>query len=180
VCASTTGNVVTGLAIDSVGLSGSIPSELALLTDLISIEFARNDLSGEIPSTIWNMTQLQVINFGPNQLTGTISNDLANLNNLTSFILGSNYFSGSLPKEIRQLTSLKRFEILEMFDLTGPFPDASNLTNLGMSLSSINKFVSPLLFLTLPTRIVFSIWSRHHWNISNLSTHPYQIEYVAS
>jgi hypothetical protein len=49
-------------------------------------------------------------------------------------LLGSNHFSGALPKEIRQLTSLKRFEVSDMFLLTGPFPDASNLTNLGMPL----------------------------------------------
>jgi hypothetical protein len=137
VCDNSVGNVVTELSVESMRLSGSIPSELALLTHLVSIEFAGNNLGGKIPSALWSMTQLQVFHLGPNELTGTISSDLSKLHNLTSLVLGSNYFSGTLPKEIGQLTRLKHIEVSEMFELTGPFPDASNLTNLGMSLVAI-------------------------------------------
>jgi len=64
------------------GISGSIPEEIGLLTDLIAVDIDDNKLSGSLPASLYQLTNLEAIDLNSNALTGTISNDIGNLQKL--------------------------------------------------------------------------------------------------
>lgn len=125
-----------------IGATGTIPSELALLTKLLYVDFSTYSSSfrGTIPSELWSMDQLQVLNFGANSLTGTLSNDLKKLSDLRIFKVDQNLLSGTIPTEIGELTKLRILSLWENIDIGGAAPDLSALTNLGEGETS-NRFL---------------------------------------
>ena len=68
---------VTGLSLDSKGLSGEIPPELGSLSNLSQLFLARNQLTGPIPAELGNLEFLYTT-LGGNQLTGCIPDALGN------------------------------------------------------------------------------------------------------
>ena len=87
-------------------LSGSIPSGLGNLTNLIGLFLNNNTLSGSIPSELGNLTNLTILTLLNNSLSGSIPSELSNLINLTNLDLSFNYLSGSIPAELGNLTKL--------------------------------------------------------------------------
>jgi Leucine-rich repeat (LRR) protein len=55
-------------------LSGSIPSEVGNLKDLLEIDLSQNHLSGPIPIELGKLAQLQVLYLAFNKLSGQNSN----------------------------------------------------------------------------------------------------------
>ena len=88
---------------------------------IIGIDLAENQLSGEIPTELANLTDLTSLNLSQNQLTGEIPPELGNLTNLTDLFLGANELTGEIPLELANLTSLERFMISDT-QLTGETP----------------------------------------------------------
>ena len=82
------------------GLTGSIPSEIGYLTNLIKLNLYGNQLTGSIPPEIWNLTNLTYMNLGSNQLTGSIPPEIGNLTNLYGLSLRDNQLTGIIPDEI--------------------------------------------------------------------------------
>jgi hypothetical protein len=145
-------NKVTGLELPNNNLSGSIPSELADLPNLVRLNLAGNDLAGLIPTElgqlenlerldlshnnfsdtippeIGNLTLLEFLFFDNNNLIGSVPPELGLLVNLEELHLGNNDLTGSVPHELGNIESL---EVLHLnnnrFD---KFPDISNLENL--------------------------------------------------
>ena len=114
--------VITNLTMSDCGLSGTIPTELGFLLDLLSIDFSRNHLVGHIPSSLSNpkrleslyleenelkgsltdvllegMGELKVLSLYQNFLTGTIPTSISAPNHLESLLLSNNRFSGTIP-----------------------------------------------------------------------------------
>lgn len=80
-------------------LTGSLPSELGLLTDLISLELSENRFSGEVPTQLDGMTSLEVLHIHQSK-DAALSGDLpafANFPNLRQLILDNNGFTGPIP-----------------------------------------------------------------------------------
>ena len=73
-------NNVTGLSVKNVGLTGRIPTELAMLKNLLHLEFAQNLLTGSIPSEFGILTQLNRLHLKNNLLTGSIPSEFGILN----------------------------------------------------------------------------------------------------
>jgi Leucine-rich repeat (LRR) protein len=101
------------LELNGNGLSGSLPSELALLSDsLTRLDLAKtNDsnevfLGGNLPSEIGMLTMLQYISLSKQQMTGTIPNEVGKLSLLTVLDLERNKFEGSLTANIGDLQQL--------------------------------------------------------------------------
>jgi len=93
------------------GLGGTLPQEIAYLsnTDLINIEY--NDVEGILPTQYGLLTNLQSMKFENNQITGKIPTELANLKKLEKLDLDGNYFTGFLPTELAGLESIVKIEI---------------------------------------------------------------------
>mgnify|MGYP005841617831 CR=1 FL=1 len=113
--------------------TGTIPSELGLLTLCSSLGVAHNLLTGTIPNEVAAISPMepnqqgeymgQYIRYNDNQLTGTLAPDFFR-NNQSLMLHASfenNQFSGSLPSEIGYWTGLSYFTIHNNI-LTGPIP----------------------------------------------------------
>ena len=98
---------VTELQLRDNGLSGQIPSELGILTDLRVLRLDQNDLRGEIPPELGNLSNLERLVLFGNDLTGEIPRSLGNLSELTLLVLAENRLSGEIPRELSQLSNLE-------------------------------------------------------------------------
>ncbi len=63
---------VTGLLLDDVGLTGTIPPELGNLTGLQRLDLSNNDLRGDVPPELGDLFALQVLYLHGNSLTGCV------------------------------------------------------------------------------------------------------------
>ncbi|KAI8833228.1 hypothetical protein BJ741DRAFT_612396 [Chytriomyces cf. hyalinus JEL632] len=174
-CASPSNCTSTGgalrIELSGRGISGSIPTELGLLTSLVTLDVSgnqltgpiptefgrltsltwlnldRNVLSGTIPTELGQLTSLITLSFRANQLTGTIPTALSRLTSLTILDLATNLFIGTIPTELGRITSLSRLSLHENL-LIGTIPtELSQLTSL-TSLSLRNQLTG-----TIPTEL---------------------------
>jgi len=76
---------------------GSIPAEIAGLTNLIGINWGHQGLTGSIPSSLYTISSLEHIILNNNGLTGSIPNAIAASTKIQDFQLDSNKLTGSLP-----------------------------------------------------------------------------------
>ncbi len=121
---------VTELDLQTNQLSGTIPSELGQLTNLIHLVLNQNQLGGAIPPVLGQLTNLTWLGLWANQLSGTIPSELGQLTNLTQLDLEQNQLRGTIPPELGQLRELERFW-LSNNQLSGSIPaEFGQLTNL--------------------------------------------------
>ncbi|CAL5384269.1 unnamed protein product [Camellia sinensis] len=126
-------------------LTGEIPTQLGLLTNLTTFGVAATGLSGVIPPTFGNLINLQTLAlydtdvFGSippelglcselrnlylhmNKLTGSIPPQLGKLQKLTSLLLWGNSLTGTIPAELSNCSSLVVLDT-SANDLTGEIP----------------------------------------------------------
>jgi hypothetical protein len=85
------------------GATGStIPSEIALLTNLTYLFISNNRLKGTIPSEIGKLTRLTYLDFSINELTGTIQPEIGKLTQLTFLYFYRNALAGTMPSSLCQ------------------------------------------------------------------------------
>ena len=94
------------ISLDYNNLSGTIPGEVGLLTELRGFEVGRNNLSGTIPSEIGFLSELEVLTMHDNSLGGAIPSELGMLENVWYVRLNDNSFSSTLPDLLGDLSSL--------------------------------------------------------------------------
>ena len=125
-------------------LSGTIPSQIASLTQLERLDLAYNQLTGAIPSTIGSLAALKFLYLHGNQFTGSIPSQIGNLSQLEDLNLSDDQLTGAIPASIGSLASLKYLS-LGVNSLDGPIPSTfGNLRNLvSLDLSS-NKLTGPI------------------------------------
>jgi len=129
-------------------LSGSIPTEIGLLTDLTSLVLTQNLLSGEAPSELTNLTKLKQLTLIENSLTGTIPTEWAAFTEMEKLSVDFNQMTGTLPTEIGLMTTLAMFEAVYN-SLTGTLPtELGNLVGLSGLLVSRNSLIG-----TIPSEI---------------------------
>jgi hypothetical protein len=111
------------LFLSNNNLSGLIPIEISLLTQLNYLTLPRNQLTGSIPSEFGPLTQLTQLILDNNELTGIMPSELALLAQLTWLILDDNELTGSIPSELALLTQLTRLWLI-FNELTGSMPSS--------------------------------------------------------
>ena len=122
---------VTGLHLDSRGLTGTIPPEISELSGLLTLAMRNNQLSGEIPRELGNLHNLSQLILKSNRLSGELPRELGNLRHLTVLILRRNRLSGEIPREFGNLSKLNLLN-LNLNRLTGELPrEMENMTRLG-------------------------------------------------
>ncbi|KAK4355079.1 hypothetical protein RND71_024050 [Anisodus tanguticus] len=134
-------------------LSGEIPKELGLLTNLLTLcplgplfndislidvlraaiffvssssictSLGTNNFSGPLPPELGNLTKLTQIYFNSVGVTGPIPLTFAKLQNLEQVRFEGNAFEGPIPASFSNLTSLTDLD-LSFNNLTGRIPDA--------------------------------------------------------
>ena len=162
---------VTALRLASMGLTGSIPSQLGSLSNLTILNLYGNGLTGTIPPELGSVSSLKRLYLNANQLTGTIPPGLATLptlnvlslggNDLTGTIpstwttpeltnlnLGENRLSGNIPTHLGLLASLTRLR-LNGNELSGDIPaelgSLANLEHLRLSGNSLTGCIPEAL-----------------------------------
>ena len=128
---------VSDLALHNNGLTGPIPSELANLAQLRSLNLTSNALEGSIPPELGSLANLRWLSLRHNHLVGPIPSELVNLAQLSNLDLSSNALEGSIPPELGSLANLGSL-YLRRNNLVGPIPsELGNLAQLGsLDLSS--------------------------------------------
>eukprot|EP00535_Pseudo-nitzschia_heimii_P000873 CAMPEP_0197186602 /NCGR_PEP_ID=MMETSP1423-20130617/14230_1 /TAXON_ID=476441 /ORGANISM="Pseudo-nitzschia heimii, Strain UNC1101" /LENGTH=820 /DNA_ID=CAMNT_0042637961 /DNA_START=72 /DNA_END=2534 /DNA_ORIENTATION=- len=112
----------------SIGLKGTIPAELALLSDHMRLLFLNdNDLTGTMPTELGLLTSMEKLNIQYNNMSGSIPSELGLWGSLTIAAMGNNEFSGSIPSELGSWGSMKTIGF-ENNNLTGTLP--SELSNM--------------------------------------------------
>ncbi|XP_057799950.1 probable LRR receptor-like serine/threonine-protein kinase At1g56140 [Salvia miltiorrhiza] len=135
---------ITHLKIYALDISGELPQELFLLTELMDLNLNQNVLNGSIPPEIGQLSKMAYLALGINNFTGSVPAVLGNLTRLRSLSFGSNNLQGSLPRELGNLTLLEQLYI-DSSGLSGPIPqELSNLTSLQIIWMSDNGFTGKL------------------------------------
>ena len=122
----------TGLELDINILTGTIPSSMYdNLPRLDYVRFDRNKLSGTIPTEIAQLSNLEWFNYRENDMMGTLPTELGLLSNVEVINLSGNNFNGTIPSEIAELRRMRQIT-LDDNQLSGTVPSllAQNLVNL--------------------------------------------------
>ncbi|CAB9507340.1 leucine rich repeat [Seminavis robusta] len=104
--------MVTSLMLSANGLSGTIPPEISLLTELRVISLGNNAVDGSIPSELGLLTNLRALVIEKSDIGGAIPLSFRRLSRLESLVLSDNDMRGHLRERIfANTTSLKRLEL---------------------------------------------------------------------
>ena len=164
------GGALKSLVLENNNMTGTLPPELALLTDLKHLEIRRNYkvqedsndsniLFGSLPTEIGMLNQLEVLDFSQNELTGSIPVEYNSLTNLRELRLHRNQLTGQVPGKF--LDNLEQLQQLYLFEnqLSGPIP-----TQIAMLRSLKDLFLyENMLASTLPTELGQLYQMRRLW-----------------
>ena len=132
------GVTVDGIRMVGNNLQGTLPWELALLTNLEFVDVDSNQLFGTIPSRINELTRLETFRAESNYLTGPLPSGFGS--SLVDLDLSENYLSSTLPSSwAAQMPNLQQLRLYNNV-LTGTIP--SELGNLPLTsfIFSLNGF----------------------------------------
>ena len=99
---------LTSLSIWS-NITEPIPTSIANLINLVTLEIVGIETGGAIPSEIGNLTNLTTLILRDNEHTGFIPTEIGNLTNLISLDLSSNQLTGEIPPELFSLVNLSGY-----------------------------------------------------------------------
>jgi serine/threonine protein kinase len=133
------GDYVTQLSLSSLGLFGSIPADIGLLSTIQQIDFSYNSLYGSIPVAIGDLVGLQSVDLSNNNLNGTLPSSIVDWVNIRDMVLFSNSLSGTLPDSLGSLATLNTlFLQANLFQGRVPF-DICELSNVSIRIDG-NSF----------------------------------------
>ena len=81
-----------------------IPSELGMVSTLVSLSFTASNMIGHIPTELGLLSRLRCFNAQCNKLSGPIPTELGNIFTLETLNLYDNRLTGCLPKELANCT----------------------------------------------------------------------------
>ena len=129
-------------------ITGSIPSQIGLCSQLQHLSLDYQRLTGSLPSNLWELSLLEHLRLADNAATGTIPTEIGRMSSLTCLGLSGAALTGTIPTEIGRMSSLTHLG-LSGAALTGTIPTEigrmSSLTNLGLSGDALTG--------TIPTEI---------------------------
>jgi hypothetical protein len=102
-------------------------SETGGISRLEGLSMEINGLSGQIPSEMGMLTNVVFLYLRDNSFTGLICTELGEMVSLVELDLAGNYFSGSIPSELGQLSQLQWLDFANLTMLTGSIPSELSL-----------------------------------------------------
>ena len=94
---------------DSLALTGSLPTQIQMLSNLRFFDVSLNRLEGTIPEELYEITTMEYFDLSFNEFSGTVSSAIQNWTNLELIALSNNFFHGTLPDEVDSLSSIEWF-----------------------------------------------------------------------
>ena len=91
--------------------SGAIPSWIAKLEKLQTLDLSMNNFQGAIPEAIGDLSSVKYLNLMGNNLTETIPTSLGKVPVIDVLILGNNALQGELPASIGNLRTLQLLDV---------------------------------------------------------------------
>ncbi|WOK96734.1 putative LRR receptor-like serine/threonine-protein kinase [Canna indica] len=92
-------------------LSGSLPEEIGNLPHLDRLQIDLNEVSGPIPKSFANLSKIKHLHMNNNSLSGQIPTELSRLPELYHLLLDNNNLSGYLPPELASIPKLKILQL---------------------------------------------------------------------
>jgi hypothetical protein len=118
----TSDGIVDRVALGSVGLTGTLPSDIGgLLAGMTIVDLSDNKLFGTLPHSLGDAGTLSGLGLHINCFSGTIPSTLGQLTDLTALSLKRNSFSGTLPVELGSLSKLTGLALHQNQELNGKF-----------------------------------------------------------
>uniref|UniRef100_A0A0D9X9K2 Protein kinase domain-containing protein n=1 Tax=Leersia perrieri TaxID=77586 RepID=A0A0D9X9K2_9ORYZ len=121
-CVDGGGGRVAGVELANFSLAGYLPSELSLLSEMVTLSLPYNQLAGQIPVAITALQKLSALDLAHNLLSGQIPAGIGRLVSLSRLDLSSNQLNGSLPPAIAGLPRLSGVLNLSYNHFTGGIP----------------------------------------------------------
>lgn len=135
---------VTSLRLGENNLSGSIPPEVARLSELTELDLEKNRLTGGIPAELGRLNHLGKVSLGYNELDGRLPLELRRLRNLTHFLVSHNKLSGVTTSVLERMTNLEVLNISNN-QFTGNISSRLNdLSNLEILRFDHNQFTGSI------------------------------------
>jgi hypothetical protein len=125
-------------------LTGSIPDEISLLTDLVTIRMSDNRIVGRIPKSMVSLDALAELDLEVNLLAGELPPEFGSMTNVKTFKVGENHLNGTLPTEIGMMSGLNSLRINHN-SFAGSLPKTLGLLgNLSSFYAVFNNFIGSL------------------------------------
>ena len=136
----------------SSAISGTIPSEIGLLTNLEFLTVFDNKLTGTIPAEIGNLSRLGFVTVANNTITGSIPNEMGSMEQLTTLALWRNGLNSTIPSSLGNLTNLISLDLSENLltgSLSSDIGQLELLTTLQIHTNKLNGSIPKALFQLL-------------------------------
>ncbi|KAJ9561050.1 hypothetical protein OSB04_006210 [Centaurea solstitialis] len=101
-------DLMSGLDLSCNRLTGEIPEELGLLTQIHALNLSHNQLYGRIPVNFSNLANIESLDLSSNHLSGELPSGLVKLNTLAVFNVSYNNLSGRLPEMRGQFATFSK------------------------------------------------------------------------
>ncbi|CAN0413902.1 unnamed protein product [Pylaiella littoralis] len=134
---------VNKLGLSDNGLNGSIPTGVAQLRWLRTLDLSHNSLEGTIPTELGKCKQLENVDLCYNSLEGELPAALGNLHHLKYLNLRKNRPVGKIPPELGGLERLWMLDLSFNFlvgDLPATLGNLQRLTSVNLSNNELNGF----------------------------------------
>lgn len=103
------------LANGNPGLRGTLPTELGLLSGMEKVQIKFNDMEGTIPTELGSWSSLTVAGLENNRFEGTLPTELGLWTNIRTLGVQGNNLRGPLPSEIGRLESLRKYKSQDVY-----------------------------------------------------------------
>ena len=146
---------IYGLYLAGYNLTGTLPPDIANLTELLALNLPYNHIEGSIPTELGQMTNLSLLNLFNNSLMNTIPSEIGQLQLLKLLNLGNNHLESSIPTVLGYLTDL-----IELYLYSNKFIGAlPSEVGLLKSLEGLFKLTTHLKFMLIhDVLICFCCW----------------------
>lgn len=103
-------------------LSGSLPNKIGELTEVTHFILSNNSFSGNIPGSFLETSPLEVVMLSDNDFRGPVPDSLTKQTTLYQLFLDNNRFSGTIPSHLGSLPNLSTLD-LSRNQFSGAIPD---------------------------------------------------------